>query len=266
MNNINNNLYSILNINKTATIDDIKKSYRRLALIYHPDKPNGNKEEFIKICSAYEILSNYELRKKYDNDECILNYTQFDSKKLQEHIDNFFLFFSRDNKYTYYINNHNYTAALSLLIDNLSKRESKSNLNIKGIIKCKLIDRFDDRYSLVSIERISRENIDLYVPLRNSINIFYDKGEIDELGRTGDIILETDTIDMEGFYIKDSDIYRTIHVDEIPCIYEYTHIDASIHHINKKDLIEKKYIVIHNIGLPCDDGKRGDLVIEFSTK
>ena len=61
-------LYNTLNINKNATYEDIKKSYRKLAVKWHPDKNKtvDAKEKFNHIKIAYEILSNKESRDKYD--------------------------------------------------------------------------------------------------------------------------------------------------------------------------------------------------------
>jgi len=61
--------YKSLEVSKTATTDEIKKSYRKLARKYHPDVNPGNKaaeEKFKEISEAYEVLSHAENRKKYD--------------------------------------------------------------------------------------------------------------------------------------------------------------------------------------------------------
>jgi DnaJ-class molecular chaperone len=61
-------LYKILNIEKTASNATIKKSYRALALKYHPDKnPNIDIKKFHEIQTAYDILIDEEKRKRYDN-------------------------------------------------------------------------------------------------------------------------------------------------------------------------------------------------------
>ena len=61
--------YEILEVSVEATPEEIKKSFRNLALKYHPDK-NKNSEEskqkFMKIVEAYEVLSNDQARKTYD--------------------------------------------------------------------------------------------------------------------------------------------------------------------------------------------------------
>jgi len=58
--------YKILGVTKTATEEDIKKAYRKLAHQYHPDKPSGNESKFKEVNEAYQILSNREKRAQYD--------------------------------------------------------------------------------------------------------------------------------------------------------------------------------------------------------
>lgn len=61
--------YKILGVNKNASSDEIKKAFRKLAMKYHPDKTKGDKQseqKFKEINEAYEVLSDPEKRKKYD--------------------------------------------------------------------------------------------------------------------------------------------------------------------------------------------------------
>jgi molecular chaperone DnaJ len=60
--------YKILESPQNATDEEIKKQYRHLAKKIHPDKNKEEKSEeiMIQINKAYEVLSNKELRKKYD--------------------------------------------------------------------------------------------------------------------------------------------------------------------------------------------------------
>lgn len=61
--------YEVLNVSRSASLDEIKKAYRRLAMQNHPDKNAGNKEaeeRFKEISEAYEVLSDSDKRQRYD--------------------------------------------------------------------------------------------------------------------------------------------------------------------------------------------------------
>ena len=64
-----NNYYTVLGVSAGATLEEIKKAYRKLALRYHPDKNPGDDEaeaKFIEINEAYDTLSDDNKRKTYD--------------------------------------------------------------------------------------------------------------------------------------------------------------------------------------------------------
>ena len=61
--------YKVLGVSETASQDEIKKSYRKMSLLYHPDKNPGNneaEEKFKKINDAYQTIGDAGERKKYD--------------------------------------------------------------------------------------------------------------------------------------------------------------------------------------------------------
>lgn len=74
----NKNYYDILGVSKTATQDEIKKAYRKIAIKYHPDKNQGNKEaeeKFKEASEAYSVLGDEEKRKEYDNPATNANFS-----------------------------------------------------------------------------------------------------------------------------------------------------------------------------------------------
>lgn len=60
--------YNVLELNRNASLDEIRKSFRTLALRYHPDKNKNSesKERFMKIVEAYETLSDVNGKRNYD--------------------------------------------------------------------------------------------------------------------------------------------------------------------------------------------------------
>merc|ERR1739841_36030 len=67
------NYYKILGVSRNADAKEIKKAYKKMAIQYHPDKNPDNQEEaqkkFQEVAEAHEVLSNDEMRAKYDRGE-----------------------------------------------------------------------------------------------------------------------------------------------------------------------------------------------------
>jgi DnaJ family protein C protein 3 len=89
------NYYKILGVSRTATAKEIKSAYRKLALQWHPDKVTEDQKEeaekkFQDIGEAYEVLSDEELRAKYDRGENV-----FDNQGGQQHHTNPFQFYNQ---------------------------------------------------------------------------------------------------------------------------------------------------------------------------
>jgi DnaJ-class molecular chaperone len=66
---MSDSFYNILEVPETASTDDIRKSYRRLSMLYHPDKNKNNPDstaKFQKISEAYETLGDEESKREYD--------------------------------------------------------------------------------------------------------------------------------------------------------------------------------------------------------
>lgn len=90
------NYYLRLNLSQTATKEDIKKAYRKLALLYHPDKNKDTDahQKFIEINEAYLILNDVEARSRYD----IEYYLYYGRKNTVQHdTDNKDSIFQDDN-------------------------------------------------------------------------------------------------------------------------------------------------------------------------
>src|SRR5476649_199087 len=58
--------YEILGVGKSATADEIKRAYRKLAMEHHPDKHGGDDAKFTELGEAYEVLKDPQKRAGYD--------------------------------------------------------------------------------------------------------------------------------------------------------------------------------------------------------
>lgn len=58
--------YEVLGVGKTASADEIKKAFRKLAVKHHPDKESGDETKFKEASEAYEVLKDQQKRQRYD--------------------------------------------------------------------------------------------------------------------------------------------------------------------------------------------------------
>lgn len=93
---MSNNYYNILNISKDATNVEIKKAYRKLALKYHPDKNTDPQASdiFNNITEAYNVLSDPDKKKEYDNKQLKYVFSYYDTINAYQHAINILDFLS----------------------------------------------------------------------------------------------------------------------------------------------------------------------------
>jgi DnaJ-class molecular chaperone len=108
-------LYDLFGLTRAATMADIKKVYRKLALELHPDKipaetPDSEKEimlnKFLAIQSAYEILSDEDSRLKYDLSEQGIQYAEREMPEKERYTAKFFSIFAQNKKIKLYFQAH----------------------------------------------------------------------------------------------------------------------------------------------------------------
>lgn len=136
--------YQILKVHKNASVDEIKKSYRALAHVYHPDKNQGNdivSNYFTEIQEAYSVLSNSISKRVYDRERSRLGHSsnatpiQISSEFIQKELDQL-IFISNSSK-SAFINKELVTAYLKFLLteQNIAILNSEKNVSvIKNIL------------------------------------------------------------------------------------------------------------------------------------
>lgn len=164
------NLYDILKLNnKDASLEEIKKSYYKLAEIHHPDKNNGKEsQEFIDITTAYTILKDRSKRDEYDQtgkfDTQISTVRQLALQGLAS------LFLSMiKNPHWYFQRNDLFVQMQRELESNLGKMQSKDRAVSLSIERLELInDRISGKDAMfndmlasdLNLQKVTRANIE----------------------------------------------------------------------------------------------------------
>lgn len=284
-NDIQNNLYSILEINETATQEEIKKSYKRLACIYHPDKSKDpmSSEKFIKIKTAYDILANSETRYKYNmiNDKqelfdlIIITLQQY-SESAPIYLKKILTSIYKNDEYISDLNTFRFDKVFEKIFTNpmgpIDTIKHNEKLDIIENVNCDLIDRYLDEYLYVKIKRQTKDEIYKYISLKNDINIFEGDGEFDEKNNThGNLKVYVKIKNKNGYNFMEHNLLKKIPVKKseyrIINNIKFRHIDNNIIVVKKEEFefIDENtmYKIIKNKGLPIDSSNRGDLIVDI---
>lgn len=259
------NLYEILQINKTASMDEIKKSFRKLALLYHPDK-GGDTAKFQEIRTAYEILSDRKKRDNYDNMSVIDQHNLYHMlkgalimlfPKMKILIDMLVKAYG-DKKLENDINTYNFRNIYNTIIKEFSSSESpviikQEQIQTHAIVSCSLLERYCNKY-----KQLTCNNKKYNVPLCED-DVTYD-----------DLDVTVECSDYKGFQqINYKDLYIVQKISLSEYLYGgtvvFNHIDDEVINITFGPQIDViPCIIIKNKGIPRYMSKvRGNLFIHL---
>lgn len=295
MNDINQNkenLYDILQIKPNASIDTIKKSYKKLSLKYHPDKQiNSNltveekNDKFIKIRNAYEILSDSDKRQKYDRE--IFNKPFFptnlsdalnDLKNAFNSKEYITLLNILDNKVKQSLLNNTQVDKILLqinqlnLIDILYTINNFKLLDIEFCINFSLKELYNNQFQKITYIRLTKEPFEENIFPIDLIQIYEGEGE-DYNNVSGNFIVKINIDNMThnniNYQILNKDLYAIINKSYI-CddILTFKYLDDNIYKININDLKknETDFGILYHIedfGLPYYDSTNNEIDIKL---
>jgi curved DNA-binding protein CbpA len=276
--NKNLNFYEILQVEKTATAEDIRKSYKKLSLIYHPDKQLNkllsNEEKtmnFIKIRNAYEILSDEKKRTEYDNK--IFNKKNKIINDLNNLLksDEYIIFMNiLDNKIKQSFINNIFTEELLLkinqinLVDILQIINNLKILDITIKIDFTLCELFNNTSKIIKYNRITKSFFEEIIYPVDFTQTYENEGEnitINDKYYCGNFIIKINIINNFynniNYHILNNDLYmylpKNIFVSDD--ILSFKYLDNIIYNfdLTKLNKIQTDFGLLHcinNFGIP----------------
>lgn len=253
--------YDIIGVNRNASQDEIKSSYRKKSLLCHPDRPSGSQEKFLKLNQAYEVLSDSHKRKTYDIKNMNVNPNSLDLNDIIHLFDNSgpeMNFFKKFNE------------TMKLPIPIIKNLEITLEQAYTGAVIPLEIKRF-----IYNDNTKQEEKETLYITIpkgidNNEIIKIVKKGNVDEAGNEGNIKLYIKLINHTEFTRKGIDLYqkKNISLKESLCgfSYEILHLNGTRYSLkNKKgNIVYPNYKKsINDLGMERD-GMKGKLYIDFN--
>jgi curved DNA-binding protein len=271
--------YQILGVNKSATTEEIKKSYRRLAAKYHPDKNPGDKtaeEKFKEINEAKEVLTDPEKRKRYDQFGSEWKHYQAEGKGSTD-----FDASKRSGWQTYQTEGQDYNTIFSgknandffetLFGYRFGTRQDRSSRDIKGFdLKSSIPITLEEAYyGSTKIFQIDHQTIK--INLKPGI----ENGQVLKLkgkgapgfqgSKNGDLYLTVQIENHPLFHRKKNDLYCEIEVDLYTALLggktDVKTVKGSVRIDITKETENGKVLRLKGLGMPLYDnpGKYGDL-------
>ncbi|VVU94615.1 DnaJ C terminal domain [seawater metagenome] len=268
--------YKTLEITRNASNDEIKKSYRKLAMRWHPDKNKNNKElaeeKFKCISEAYSILSNPEKRSIYN---------KFGKEGLKAsrqqpdvHVDPMYVFktffsnngFPRSRNFDSEFNNNW-----------MKETQMKPTPTIYYDLNCNLHDLYYGCKKTIKLEKNNLQNIlnkneieiDIKKGWKSGTKITFENMQSKPKMKPGDICFIVKEIKMANWQRNNNDLIYTYNLDfktaAEGCSFKLIHINGKTYDIIVFPMVSsKEYKLMENLGMPIKEtGTFGNLIIDF---
>ena len=280
--------YKVLGVSSTATADEVKKAYRKLAIKHHPDKNKGDKiseEKFKEISEANEVLKDEKKRKEYDNlAEDYKNYQKqggkqgFDgyNQKNQQQQSNPFQ--NRSNTGQQFDDETMNDFFASMFGGQGGRNTQGRKQDLKGQdFTATMKISLEDAYSGTT-QQVQLETQKLAMTIKPGVT----EGQILRLkgkggkgsngGQDGDLMITVQIIENQSFKRKENDLYSTIEVDLYTAILggktEINTLKGKISVAIAKETPNGKVVRLKKMGMPIFNkiDEFGDLYATISVK